>query len=214
MKKILIGISLLVSIVFVKNLIGQNNWEYWNKTEIRGFIKENLDFKVEPNLRYNQHFSNYYYTHLDFGINWKIKKWLILSPNYRHINTKKSDYWEINNRFYINATLKFQVFGVNLSERNQLAYQVSENEKYLIYKNKVKISPAIFPVTNVKPYIALEPFYNINHSEIYKNRFNIGLDFKIVNHFQTGLFYMIESRKLYGNWININILGTTMQYYF
>ena len=69
--------------------IAADDQEYWSQFEIVGSIANKLDFRVKPELRYNNDISDLYYVHFETGVDWKINNWLVLAPYYRHVNEKK-----------------------------------------------------------------------------------------------------------------------------
>ncbi|MFH1008404.1 MAG: hypothetical protein V1800_13030 [Candidatus Latescibacterota bacterium] len=66
MKKIMLAVLLLVGLFSINTSalagLAGNDWEYWSHYEVVGSISEDLDFKVKPELRYDDNFSNHYYT--------------------------------------------------------------------------------------------------------------------------------------------------------
>lgn len=216
MKKIMLVALLLVGLFSVnKPAWAGNNWEYWSHYEVVGSINDNLDFKVKPEVRYNDNFSNHYYTHFDVGLDWKVKDWFILSPYYRHVNEKKNNDWKVEYRPHLNAIFKWKLLkALSFSDRNRLEHCIKEDKDVFRYRNKLTVKLPKFTRFKVQPYVAEEFYYDFDANELNKNRVYAGIDFKIVKNLKAGLYYILGSCKKEGDWIDNNILGTALKYNF
>jgi hypothetical protein len=191
-----------------------NRWEYWSHCEAVVSVNDNLDFKVKPESRYNDDFSTHYYTHIDIGLDWKVKDWFILSPYYRHVNEKKEGDWKVEYRPHLNATFEWKLLGLSFGDRNRLEYCAKEDKGFFRYRNKLTVKLPKFTRLEIQPYVAEEPFYDFDENEMNKNRAYAGVDFKAVKNLKAGLHYIFESRKKSGKWTDANVLGTTLEYSF
>ena len=211
---LLLVVLLLVGLFSINNqALAGNDWEYWSHYEVGGSINDNLDFKVKAELRYNDDFSNHYYNHIDFGLDWKLKDWFILSPYYLQVNEKNTNDWKIEYRPHLNATFKWKILGLSFSDRNRLEYRIKEDKKKFRYRNKLTVKLPKFTQFEIQLYIAEEPFYDFDVNELNKNRVYAGVDFKVVKYLNAGIYYIFESRKKEA-WTNVNVLGTTLKYSF
>ena len=68
------GLLLMMALVLTAN-----DWEYWSHFEAGGKINPRLSYKVAPEFRFNDNFTNHYYTHLEAGLDWKVTSRLSLS---------------------------------------------------------------------------------------------------------------------------------------
>jgi len=209
-------VALLLAGLFTTNQVAQagNDWEFWTHYELVNSVNDNLDFKVKPELRYNDDFSNHYYTHFDLGLDWKIKDWFILSPYYRHVEEKKSGVWTVEYRPHLSGTLKWEFLGLSFSDRNMLEFRIKEDDESFRYRNKLTLSLPEVTSFGIQPYVAEEPFYDFDVGQLNKNRLYAGCAFKMSKNLKAGLFYILESRKKSSNWTNVNVLGISLQYRF
>ncbi len=215
MKKVMI---VAISIVGLSNVYksawAENDWEYWSHYEVGGSINEDLDFRVKPELRYDDNFSNHYYTHFDIGLDWKVKDWFILSPYYRHVNEKKKGDWKVEYRPHLNAIFKWKLLGLSFDDRNRLEYRIKEDKEFFRYINKLTVKLPKVTQLKIQPYIAEEPFYDFDANELNKNRVYAGVNFKVVKNLKGGLYYILESRKSKEDWTNVGILASSLSYSF
>jgi len=212
-------VALLLVGLFSANEAAQagNDWEFWSHYEVVSSINDALDFKVKPELRYNNDFGNHYYTHVDVGLDWKIKDWFILSPYYRHVDEKKNEDWQVEHRPHLSGTFKWELFGLSFGDRNMLEYRIKEDKEdkdFFRYRNKLTLSLPKVTKFGIQPYVADEPFYDFDVNELNKNRLYAGLDFKTTKNIKVGVYYILESRKKSGSWTNVNVLGLSLQYRF
>jgi len=215
MKKIVLVTLILVGLFSInKSAWAGNDWEYWSHYEVVSSICNNLDFKVKPELRYNNDFKNYYYIHLDIGLDWKVKDWFILSPYYQHVNEKKKGDWEVEYRPHLSATFKWKLFGLNFSDRNRLEYRIKEDKDFFRYRNKLMVELPKFTQFRIQSYVAEELFYDFAANELNKNRIYAGLNFKVVKNINAGIYYIFESRKKKAEWSDVNVLGSALKYSF
>ena len=208
--------ALLLAGLFSTNEAAQaeNKWEFWSHYEVVSSINDDLDFKVKPEFRYNDGFSYHYYTHVDAGLDWKIKDWFILSPYYRHVEEKKSGDWKVEHRPHLSGTFKSKLFGLSLSDRNMLEYRIKEDNEFFRYRNKLTLSLPKVTKFDIRPYVAEEAFYDFDVSELNKNRLYAGCAFEISKKLKAGVCYILESRKKSSGWRDVNVLGVSLKYRF
>ena len=209
-------VALLLVSLFSTNKPAQagNDWEFWSHYEVVSSVNDDLDFRVKPELRYNNDFSDHYYTHVDVGLDWKIKDWFILSPYYRHVEEKKSKDWTVEHRPHLSGTFKWELLGLSFCDRNMLEYRIKEDKESFRYRNKLTLSLPKVTRFGIRPYVTGEPFYDFDVGQFNKNRLYAGLAFKIAKNLKVGVYYILESRKKSSSWTNVNVLGVCLQYRF
>jgi hypothetical protein len=191
------------------------NWQYWSHYEIVNSIDENLDFKVKPELRFDENFSNHYYTHFDIGFDWEVVDWFIFSPYYRHVNEKYDEIHQVEYRPHLNITFKWKALSfINTSDRNRIEIRIKEEETSLRYRNQLTIKMSKFTRYEFQPYIADEFFYDFESKEINKNRLYAGTDFKTIKNIKIGLCYILESAKREDSWRGDNVFQSSIKFGF
>jgi hypothetical protein len=192
----------------------ESNWEYWTGYGFTDSISDNITINVVPELRYQGGFSDHYYTHIDMGLDWKINDWLVLGPYYRHVEEKKDDQWNVEYRPHFNVTLKANLLGLSVSDRNRLEYRIKDDEDFFRYRNKLTLKLQKATLFEVQPYVADEPFYDFDANEIDKNRDYAGFGFTIFNKLKADINYILESRKKADHWVDVNVLALSLRYSF
>lgn len=206
--------TLLLVFRFASIAKADADWEYWSHYKVVGSINDNLDFKVNAGPRYNENFSNHYFTYFEIGVDWKFKDRFILSPYYRHINKKEKSDWKVEYRPNLNAAFKWKLLGLNFTNRNRLEYRIKEDKKFFQYRNKLTVKPPKFTQFKIQPYVAEELFYDFDANELSNNRIYTGVDFKVAKNLKAGIDYMLESRKRKERCTNVNVLETSLKYNF
>ena len=191
-----------------------DDWQYWSQFEVKSSINANLDFKVKPELRYNNDINDHYYTHFEVGIDWKINDWFVFGPYYRHVNQKKGDDWQVEYRPHLNGTFSGKFLGLSVSDRNRMEYRFKEDKEFLRYRNKATVKLPKYTQFKIQPYVAEEPFYDFDADEINKNRLYAGADLQILTGFKASVYFIYENNLKDDEWTSISILVTALKYSF
>jgi hypothetical protein len=214
-KKILtILLVLTCTLILTRLSRAEGNWEYWTNYSFTDSVSDNITVKVAPELRYQGDFSGHYYTHVDIGLDWKINNWLILGPYYRHVEEKKNGQWNVEYQPNINATLKADLSGLSVSDRNRLEYRIQDEKEFFRYRNKLTLKLKKMTSLEIQPYIAEEPFYDFDASEINKNRLYAGFGLTVFDKLKADINYILESRKKADHWVDVNVLVLSLRYSF
>lgn len=193
------------------------DFQYWNTENLSYNINKNWKIKVEEEFRFGDDASDFYYQHSDAGATYSgIANWLDIGLNYRLVFEEKSDGWSYENRPHLNATLKYTLEGFKLRNRGRLEYRDKESgEDGWRYRNKFAIRyPIKIKDFEISPYIADEIFVDFIAEELNRNRLYAGMDFKILKNLKLDVFYLWQSSKNGGTWIDYNILGTKLKLSF
>jgi len=216
MKKRYLAVLLLVCLLSLKTSArAANDWEYWSHFEIAIPIGNHLDFKIKPELRYNDDFDNHYYKHVGIGLEWKIARWFVLAPYYRQVEQRGKTEWKSEHRPHLNATFKWTLFGLHFSDRNRLEYRDKEDgDDSFRYRNKFTVKLPKVTRLKMQWYLADEPYFDFHVDELNKNRVYIGVDITPVRHLKAGIAYVFESRRKNDEWTNYNVCMTSLKYTF
>ena len=204
---------IIILVLLSKSVSG--NWQYWSHYEVVGSVSDNLDFKVKPELRYDDNSYRHYHTFFDIGFDWSIAGWFVLAPCYRHVNEKRNEVWEVEYRPHLNAIFKWKPLRYfNLSDRNRIELRIKEENETLRYRNKLAIKMPKFTKLEIQTQVAEEFFYDFDSNEVNKNRIYAGVDFKAIKYLKIGLYYILESRKSDNTWSGENIFQSSLKYGF
>ncbi|MCF7822590.1 MAG: DUF2490 domain-containing protein [Candidatus Marinimicrobia bacterium] len=191
-----------------------NDWEYWSHFEARGTINDRLDYRVSPEFRFKDNFTDHYYSHLEFMLNWRVNSWCTLSPSYRHIQSLPGIDWITEQRPQLDLTLKWKMISMVGSDRNRMESRIRGKNTAYRYRNKLTFNLPKLRVMSTQPFFANEFFYDFEAREINKNRVYAGLDLTLLKSVKCSLQYILESSLKSDTWNNTNVLGTTLKYTF
>lgn len=203
---------IVLTIVSPRASASDNDWQNWSSISVTTSMTETVTFIAKPEFRFDDDISRHYYTHMEFGVAWKVTSWLTLSPCYRHVNQKKSDGWQVEYRPHLNATLGWKLWKLSFKNRSRLEYRIRDSRDTFRYTNKFTLQ---FPeYRSLRPYLAMEPFYDFDASEWNKNRIFAGLEFRVSSPVKAGLEYVLERTKQNGEWTSTHVIGTSLAFSF
>lgn len=219
MKKfIIIGLSVgfVLSKVMTAFAYEDGDWQFWNTESIEGNLSENLKVKLEEEFRSGDNIGEFYYHHTDVGLIHRLTDWFYIGLNYRQIYEKKEGEWKEENRPHINGIFKWKWQDFELENRNGFEYRVREGKKDVWrYRNKLAL---VFPLKwtrlDIQPYLADEIFVDFDESELNRNRLYAGFKAKMMKYLKTDIFYLWQTSKMDGDWIDYNIIGAKLKVEF
>jgi len=213
-------ITFISVIIFSENSYSWDDGDnqYWNTESVSWKLGDNWKANLEQEFRFGDDASDFYYQHSDFGIVWSgLAEWIDLGLNYRYIREEKNSKWKVENRPHFNATVKWDLFGIDFSNRARLEHRDKESsDNFLRYRNKFKIKvPFKFTKFKIQPYAADEIFYDFDQKTLNRNRFYAGIGFTILNNLQGDIFYCLERNENSSKkWYDYNVLGTQLKLSF
>ena len=216
MSKKVVFTSMLITSIFLFNqpAWAESRLEYWTSLGFTESVNDKVTLTVAPELRYKGGMSNHYYTHFDIGFDWKVNNWLVIGPYYRHVEEKKNSDWKVEYQPNMNATVKFNLFGIDFSDRNRIEYRIKEDDDFYRYRNKLTAKFKKMTQFDIQPYIAEEPFYDFDADEFNKNRLYSGFSCTIFEKLKTDVYYILESRRSNNHWTEVNVFGINFRYPF
>ena len=182
--------------------------------------KINLVIDEEFRLRENYQRINLFYTNV--GIDYKLNKFLKISPTYRIIQKKKLDgNYSYRHRLMIDVTAKKKIKKITLSERVRYQIEVQDfytskkgtlPEHYLRLKTDVK-----YDIGNrITPYYSIEFRYQIKNPRgdgpLFDNGFHrvrnvLGAEYEINKKNSVNLYYLFQTEFNISTPESIYILG-------
>ena len=203
----------LVSLLVLAQFCRASDWEYWSHYEVKVPVRERIDFQVKPEIRFKENMTHLHLGLSDFGLDWKLKDWLIVAPYYRYLQYEKNEEWKIEHRPHLNLTFVWKALTLKFSDRSRLVYRIKEGKNSFRFRNKFTVKFPKLTEFKIQPYLADEIFYDFEVNELNKNRVYVGLSFGLIKNLQGSLYYILQSSKK-TDWENINVLGTTLKYCF
>ncbi len=193
-------------------------FQWWNTAVASFDIAKGWKCTFEEELRLGDDGGNLYYEHQDLGFVYSgLGEWIDLGANFRYVSEKGSnDDWLQENRPHLNATFKWSMFGLSVSDRNRFEYRDRKDEEDVWrYRNKVTVKfPFELTPFKLKPYVADEIFVTLNDDNIDRNRFYAGASFELTKGLDMDIYYMWQASRSAEEWIDINVLGTGLKFKF
>lgn len=214
--------SFFAAIVFVM-AIGATAYAYDNgdfqvwHTENQEFrIAKNSKIILEEEFRWGDDGSDFYYHHYDAGFRYSPNNNLDLGLNYRQVYEKKSGEFLEQNIPYAYATFKAEFSGFKLEDRNRVEYKhFDTQDDSWRYRNKFTLKfPWKWTKSGIQPYLADEIFIEMDNGEFNRNRFYAGFGFDLLKHLRGEIYYLLQTSKSSGSWVNANVLGTKLKLVF
>lgn len=204
----------LAAMIIPRLITAENDWEYWSQYEVAWKAGDNIQLRFKPELRFRDDFSDHYYTHVEIGMDWKVRDWLVLAPYYRHISQESNGDWKTEKRPEADATLAWGIGRLTFSDRNRLEYRIKVDKEVFRYRNRLWVkSPKLGPA-GTQAFLGEEVFYDFEADELNKNRVYAGLCVKLAGGLNADVFYTMDSTRKDDKWSRVNIMATALKYRF
>ncbi len=192
-----------------------HDFQVWN-TDVEEFkINSSSKISFEEEFRFGDNANTFYYHHYDLGYIYSPKKYLNLGVGYRHIYEKKNGLGKFKqeNDPYLIATLLWDMAGFKLDDRSRLEYRHFQYQTDSFrYRNKLTVKfPWKFTKLGIQPFFADEGFWSANSTGFNQNRFFSGLGMSLTKNLKAEIYYMLQTTKGSGSWIDTNVLGTKLK---
>ena len=222
--KILIIVLILEIFLATLNLrtyaYDNGDFQVWNADSQEKKISENIKITAEEEFRWGDNANQLYYHHYDLGFLYSFNKNFDLSLNYRHIYERKKGKFRLENEPNINAILKGDLWGFNLTDRNRIEYRHFDyQDDSWRYRNMFTVRfPWKFTKMQIQPYLADEIFIGSIGAAFNNNRFYSGLGFTLNKNIRGEIYYLLQHtrtvNKASTNWPFVNVLGTKLKILF
>lgn len=213
-----------VLMLFTRFLSAQRSKDagMWATLSVQHTLTKKINFVVDQELRLKENFQriNLFYTNI--GIDYKLNKFIKVSPTYRAIQKKLLDgFYSNRHRLMLDVTIKKKHNKITLSERVRYQIEVQDlytskkgklAEQFLRFKTDFKYSLA----DKFTPYISCELRYQIRSPRgdgpVYDNNFHrirnvLGLEYQLNKKNSVNLYYLIQTEFNISTPESIYILG-------
>ena len=193
------------------------DFQVWN-TDVEEFkINKNAKIAFEQEFRWGNNASEFYYQHYDDGLFYDLQKWLNIGGGYRQVYESKRGKFKLENEPYVTATLFWDLEGLKLEDRSRMEYRHFDyQEDSWRYRNKVTMKlPWKFTKLEIQPYVSDEVFVGFGSiNQFNQNRFSAGTAMSITKNIKAEIYYMLQTTKGTGKWVDANVLGTKLKIVF
>jgi hypothetical protein len=174
-KAVIIALGLAALAAISGPVMAGDDWEYWSQYEATWKVGDRLQLRLKPELRFREDLSKHYYSHVEIGVDWRIRDWLVLAPCYRHVLEESRGDWKTEKRPEADATLTRKIGRVTVGDRNRLEYRLRDDNETFRYRNRLWVKAPKLSPAGVQPFLGEEVFYDFDADEINKNRVYAGL---------------------------------------
>lgn len=183
--------------------------ELWQAAKISKPINDTYTLSMEGDYRSFNLGEQLKYYHGDMGISFPLTSKFKLSINFREIFEWKGDTWIQEHRPHgtIATKMNFGLFGV--SARARLEYRMKQ-DKDPVFRNRDMISIKFgkgFTPLNLVPYFADEIFYDMEDSELNRNRLYLGVEIKRIKFVKTAIYFLQQNDLKNDEWEPTNVVG-------
>ncbi|MFA4889378.1 MAG: DUF2490 domain-containing protein [Candidatus Omnitrophota bacterium] len=208
-----LGFTAIISLAWA---FDDGDFQVWHTENQEKKINDKLKVTTEEEFRFGDDASDFYYQHYDLGFVFAANKNFDFGVNYRQVLAKENGHFREENRPHINATLKWDSWGISFDDRNRLEYRhFYWKEDSWRYRNKFTMKfPWKFTKLEFQPYLADEVFFGLNGEGLDRNRFYSGLGFSFTQDIKAEIYYLLQSSKSSGIWTDANVLGTKLKLVF
>jgi len=195
----------------------KGDFQIWNTDVEEVKIHKSVKFAMEQEFRFGENASEFFYQHYEWGFVFGFARMLDLGFFYRLVLEKNKHKWREEDEPNANATLKFDLWGFKLEDRNRLEYRhFRYKDDSIRYRNRFAIKyPIEFKKITVSPYAANEIFVSSDGTGYNENRLFAGTEFELTKYVKADIYYMLKSNRIVGGrWTDANVLGTKLKIAF
>jgi hypothetical protein len=183
--------------------------QLWHAEKFQKKINDKTSLALEQDFRLGNNASELRYVHADFGIKHQLTKVFFVSLNFREVFEQKGDKLTREHRPHGQIAWKGKIGLYSISSRARLEYRMKQ-DKDPVFRNRDMISIKFdkgFTPLKLIPYMADEIFYDLEESELNRNRFYIGAEIGSIKMIKPVMYFLIQSGYTDEEWSHIGILG-------
>ena len=197
-----------VSITAINAQVFENN-QFWHAEKFQKKINDKTSLSLEQDFRLGENLSELHYIHTDFGIKHQLTRAFSLNLNFREIFEQKGDKLTREHRPHGQIAWKGKFGLYSLSGRARMEYRMKQDKDPVIRNRNmiaVKFGNGFTPLKLV-PYVADEIFYDLEESELNRNRFYVGFEIKSISFVKATVYYLQQSDLKDDKWEPTNVVG-------
>ncbi len=185
----------------------QEDRQAWFGAEIDCEIAKDFELSISEELRYYKNRSVLAQSLTNFGASYKATGWFRpgLFIRYRIMPDEEEQRWEL----YTNFTFKFDLWGIDFSDRVRLHFKFREDRES-INNLRNKLTAGYYVWDWLEPYAAAELFYRFFYEggdRLAQGRYYTGAKIKLDKNNEIDLFFMREQEYNTDKAIHSNVIG-------
>ena len=217
MRKIAVMFFIALTISGVTKLsYADRDWEYWSRYSFEAPLTKQVSYLIKPEWRIKNDMGYRYLFKLEQAIAFKANKYLELAPYYVWQEKKTAKGSDRSDLFYFDVTGKMpikEVFDLKIIDR--LRYQYKFDEALTVWRNSTRLTKA-FKLAKFErsPFIEDEVFYDTKQDKFNENWASIGITLPLNKYINTGISYLLDTKKNGDDWSYANVLVTSFSLKF
>jgi len=203
----------LIFFCYVSLALASNNSEYWGTCTFSVKVNEKVKLNLLEEFRIKS--DEGFYTYVQYvGMGYEINDYFDTAIWYKLVSSEKNQHWSESHRFDIDGTFKLNINGFRLSNRSRLERNTTASS--WLYRDRIKLEKGIKLFNKgFTPYVFNEFFLDIRpNSGYHENRASVGFSTYFIWGSKLAIYYMSRAKKNKGNWSSVDIIGTTVGFYF
>ncbi|MBO8130611.1 MAG: DUF2490 domain-containing protein [Candidatus Marinimicrobia bacterium] len=198
-------IILAILVIFAGNVFSVEI--IWNQYALKLNLKERLNLSVSLENRYDDRLGGYFYSHYDYGFDFKVNNFLSIGPYYRQVFEIKNSNWITEYRPYLYIKGKYNFGKMSVEVRDKIVRRIKSDEKLLRNRTQLRVNFPVYIEFSLKPFIAYELFYESDVQDFNRNRVYVGIGFYPAKRIGLALIYVLESKKRNDLWRSSDIIA-------
>jgi len=196
---------------YIQSSLAQN---YYNDAQgrlnlgLEKRLSKRLSLTLDNQNRFYKNVSEFSRSSLDFGINYKIKKWLKIKIDYVYIEKRnKQGYFTQRNWLYGAAVFKYDIQKFRFFYRNMLQFRMgatnSDESSMIRIYDRSKITVRHETTRRWAFWLAYELYTPLNNQQskgIDRSRVFIGTTLRTMKGQSLDLYFMLQTQMQRGKW--------------
>jgi len=218
MKKAIILIAILLfsaaSMVFAYD---DNDFQVWNTDVEEMKINDKSKIAFEQEFRWGDNADEFFYQHYDIGFFYNLEKYLNIGAGYRYIYESKKRRFRLERAPYVTLSLLWALKGFKFEDRSRMEYRSFQYQADAWrYRNKLSMKcPWKYTKMEIQPYLSDEMLFSLSATnQLSQNRASLGIGMNLTKNVKAEIYYMLQTIKSSGKWIDANVLGTKFKIAF
>ncbi len=182
--------------------------DLWQAAKISKPLNDIYTLSMEGDFRSFNLAEQLKYYHGDIGISFQVLSNFMLSVNFREVFEWKG-VWKQEHRPHGTVSTKMQFGSLGISARSRFEYRMKQDKDPVIRNRNlvsIKFGKEFTPLKLV-PYIADEIFYDMEESELNRNRFYVGMEIKCISFVKTVIYFLQQKDLKNEAWEPTNVVG-------
>lgn len=196
--------------------------QLWVGPVLKYNLGQKFRFEIEQQFRFNENISQFDYTFSEFGLRYKVFKYLNVKAIYRYSFMSSGqtgsalDEYD-KSRVSFSASTGTEIFNTGINVGYRILYQHSWEQTTLevsnYIRNRFEIDYNLSKLTD--PYFNWESYYRLDDkNEFRQDRYTLGLTWKITNKLDIDSFYRFQKEKNVNDPESVHIIGLAAVYTF